>query len=334
MSTLVLLTDRPQQGQELATNGRCENEIAGWKALTAHPVITQQQDIHDALSPPHPGQYSAQFGAINQPRTTPLRSKVKFAAWYRPDQETSLRIVMKNLDGSIIQQWGGPVCYFSEFSVDSPPTTLAGQPFEIVTSVRVACPGGAYAYIRVDLIDPHSTDQKVLSTNSVPIPLNGATQIANDVTAPNDLGTWVLQANAYIISQVTGRALASNQKLFSVQITPYTSPSTTTVSSVTMTPITINTPPATSTSQQVIVIPTQTLTTHNETAIQDYSPYYIAELLGLTAVVVGLVAMMKHRKRKAKEKSEATSIRCVKCGTELPSGAKFCGNCGNKQPSA
>jgi hypothetical protein len=197
-------------------------------------------------------------------------------------------------------------CHFSDFRVAHPDYTPAGQPFETVTTVRVICSGAADAFeeIRVDLTDPHTTDQTVLSRKTYTTPTVGAitTQITNDITAPFDTGTWVLQANAYVIGRPSGMALASNQLLFNVIVTPYTPPSTT-ISSITMTPITITTKPLPSSTSQV-TISTQALTTRTETMIQDYSTYYrIAGLLGLVAVV-GLIAVMRRKKRKAKEKTQ------------------------------
>jgi hypothetical protein len=129
VSIPVVLAESPQQGQELVTNGGFENGMAGWKAISAHPVTGQQQDVYDVSNhPPHSGQYSAQVGAVNQPGTLsqtvtiPLKSEAKFSAWYRLDQGTSLTIILKNSDGSIIQQWAGSGSEWTQVTYDLGPS--------------------------------------------------------------------------------------------------------------------------------------------------------------------------------------------------------------------
>ncbi|MGA2783971.1 MAG: hypothetical protein ABSF09_04670 [Candidatus Bathyarchaeia archaeon] len=200
-------------------------------------------------------------------------------------------------------------CHFSFFRPDHPDSTPAGQPFQVRTTVTVICDGAfdPSTDIRVDLTN--GQNQTVISRSvytSLTQPVI-TTTLVNTATAPLDTGTWVLQANAYVIGRPSGTALASSQQLFSVNVVPYTpttatssiSLATTTTSSVTTTSITPTT------SQQVVVIPTRTsTTTSTENTPQNTSTYYrIIAFIALIVILIGIV-IAKRKKREAKDKTQ------------------------------
>lgn len=200
-------------------------------------------------------------------------------------------------------------CHFSFFRPDHPDSTPAGQPFQVRTTVTVICDGAfdPSTDIRVDLTN--GQNQTVISRSvytSLTQPII-TTTLVNTATAPLDTGTWVLQANAYVIGRPSGVALASNQLLFSVNVVPYTlttasssiSLATTTTPSITTTSITPTT------SQQVVVLPTRTsTTTSTEKTPQNISTYYpIAAFIALIAILIGIV-ISKRKNREVKDKTQ------------------------------
>jgi hypothetical protein len=191
-------------------------------------------------------------------------------------------------------------CHFSFFRPDHPDFTPAGQPFQVRTTVTVVCDGAfdPSTDIRVDVTDGHNQSlisRSVYTSLTQPII---TTTLVNTATAPLDTGTWVLQVNAYVIGRPSGRALASNQLLFSVNVVPYTP--TTATTSLTTTTSSVTTTLVISTSQQVVVLPTQTSTT---TSTENTSTYYgVAAFIALIAIVIGIV-LVKRKKREASDKT-------------------------------
>lgn len=109
-----------------------------------------------------------------------------------------------------------------------PPTLIqAGQPFQVTTNLTVSCDPRVLPVIRVDLLD--ATTFQTLSTNSVaylPFSSSFPASVANRATARELTGSWALQVQAYVISGLNGRALASTGQLFQVNVQPYTPPVT------------------------------------------------------------------------------------------------------------
>ncbi len=201
-------------------------------------------------------------------------------------------------------------CHFSFFRPAHPDVTPAGQPFQVRTTVTAVCDGAfdPSTDIRVDLMDAHN--QSLISRSvytSLTQPIITAT-LVNTATAPLDTGTWVLQVNAYVIGRPSGRSLASNQLLFSVNVVPYTPTTTasTSMSLATSTSSVTTTSVTSTTSQQVVVLPTQpSITTSTENTPQNTtsSTYYrVAAFIALIAIVIGIV-LVKRKKREVKDKT-------------------------------
>ncbi len=197
-------------------------------------------------------------------------------------------------------------CHFSFFKPDHPDFTPAGQLFQVRTTVTVVCDGvfDISTDIRVDLTDGHNQtliSRSVYTSLTQPII---TTTIVNSATAPLDTGTWVLQVNAYVIGRPSGRALASNQLLFSVNVVPYTPTTAITSMSLTTTTSSVTTTLVTSTSQQVVVLPIS-VTTSTENTPQNTSTYFrVAAFIAIIAIAIGVVLV----KRKTREASDKTRV--------------------------
>lgn len=219
----------------------------------------------------------------------------------------------------------GPVsaqssCYLASVKPAYPDVVPAGQHFQVSTTVSASCSGAADPFndIRVDLIDAHAQNQPaILSSNKYSWSLLSAQSvtatITNDVIAPSETGTWVLQVEAYVIGRPSGTALASSHQLFNVQVVPYTPTSTTssvtTTSSITTT-TSLTTKSVTSATSQQVILPTSTLTTTytpSGSARQDNSTYYAALFILLIAVI-GIIVVLRRKKRDVKEKTRMWDV--------------------------
>jgi hypothetical protein len=102
-----------------------------------------------------------------------------------------------------------------------PGPALAGQPFQVTTSLTVSCDPSVLPVIRVDLLDAISSG--TLSTNSVlyyPSASSFKASVINQATAPQLTGSWALQIQAYVINGLNGRTAASTALLFQVNVEP------------------------------------------------------------------------------------------------------------------
>jgi len=114
-------------------------------------------------------------------------------------------------------------CKIVNLNVVPPTLVQAGQPFQVTTNLTVSCDPSVLPVIRVGLLD--ATTSKTLSTNSAPYyPYSSSfpASVVSQATARQLTGSWALQVEAYVISGLTGRSLASTGQLFQVNVEPYT----------------------------------------------------------------------------------------------------------------
>ena len=222
------------------------------------------------------------------------------------------------------------------------PSTVvqAGQPFQVTTNLTVSCDPSVLPVIRVDLLD--GTSSATLSTNSVPYYPSTSSFIASVVdqaTSRQLTGSWALQVQAYVISGLSGRSLASTAQLFQVNVEPYTPAATET--QTTEATIQVSSAPFAASTQLF----SATIPLENQTEARAQSQNQIppntqmvggsteqflvpAAILLAGLVVFGLLIFAGGRRTRG---HAASSVRCGQCGTELNHNEKYCTNCGAKQ---
>lgn len=110
---LVLTTRQSYGSQELVRNGDFETgNFEGWTKSNSYVSTISGNGYSDALThPPHSGKYSAQIGTatspgiISQTISIPSASSVQFTLWYRVEKGSSLKVMLKAADKSVIKEW-------------------------------------------------------------------------------------------------------------------------------------------------------------------------------------------------------------------------------------
>ena len=198
-------------------------------------------------------------------------------------------------------------CYIPSVDLSYPQVVAAQQHFVVSATVTAICnaPADPFVDIRVDVVDAHAALQPaVISSNRQSYSLlqiqSPVATILNDVIAPRDIGTWVLQIDAYVIGVPSGTVLFPYHKTFNVEVVPYTP--TSTISTITTT-TSLTTTPITSTTSQQVALPTSIVTstsTLRESPRQEYSSYYAAIFILLIAIII---VVLRSKKRSMKEKT-------------------------------
>ena len=226
-------------------------------------------------------------------------------------------------------------CNIVNLAISGPPTVGVGQTLEITTIVTGSCDVSMFYAVRVDLVDAHSN--KVLSKvifPYAPVTAGFSVPITNKATAPSVVGTWVLQINAYLIATMNGGVVTSSQQLFSVDVVPYVTPTTTeqmTMNSTTFSEIS-TTSQMTSTSQTTS---TTSTSTSSAAAQENAYPTSIVAIGAIIAIIAVIVLILLKRKPAITPRSQPTPVEnvryCGHCGSKLEMADEFCGHCGSKQ---
>jgi len=195
----------------------------------------------------------------------------------------------------------GVLCSLTGTVVNAPSTAPAGQQLEIDVTVTATCPGGGFYLIKEELTDPITSQQ--FAKAQTYYTTGGPYTLANHLAAPSQTGTWTIQANIYVIDQMSGQPVApQSQKVFSIDIVPYTpqttiitstssSLTTSSTSSLSSTLATTSSTYATTTS--ALILPTNTTTEQG----QSYTQYLIAVGLFALLIIAGIIAKKKQGKR-------------------------------------
>jgi transglutaminase-like putative cysteine protease len=206
----------------------------------------------------------------------------------------------------------------------------------VITS---SCDASVTYTLRVDLVDQRSG--KVLSSVRMPYypTAPGFIQpINNTATAPSSLGSWVLQDQAYIINNLNGQVAGSSQLQFVVNVTPYTTPPSTTTQMV----LSSNTTQllATNTTSNFLNLTTMQPTTSflptyttSEVTTQLSTDTIAEGIVVLLVVAAALFFVLMWRKSGPKPQSQTqpSAKFCTQCGAQLSGEGGFCGKCGAKQ---
>jgi carbohydrate-binding DOMON domain-containing protein len=131
------------------------------------------------------------------------------------------------------------------------------------------------------------------------------TTIINTATARTTLGSWPLLIAANIIGYPSGQVLGpANQQLFTVLVVPYTPPTTTSQTAITMTPTTVETATSAATTSQQPVSSTQTTMFTSTQNTQNNSTYYLAiACIGLIIVVFAMLIRQRGKKQARRERT-------------------------------
>jgi len=228
------------------------------------------------------------------------------------------------------------MCHIANLRVVHPDSVPAGRTLQITSTLTASCDPNAFYLVRVDLVDAGTSS--VLSTASNPYyPTSSSftTTLVNDVGARMVTGSWALKVQAYVINGLNGQVVASTSQLFTVNVAPYATPTTTvqttTTSSVLSLSISTSTTSSVTTNQQVA-----TTVTYSSTSAQQlietgtFVPITAVILIALGAILILLVIRRKHTEKEMKRPSMASRF-CVSCGKKIQGNARFCGYCGAKQ---
>ena len=230
-------------------------------------------------------------------------------------------------------------CNIVSLAITGPPTVPAGQTLQISTTVTGACDPSMFYAVRVDLVDGRS--QTVLSSKSlayIPVSSSFVTfPIVNTVTAPTSLGFWPLQIQAYLLSGLNGAVVTSTSQLFTVNVVPYTPPTTTQPvtmnSTISLTETSTNSTTI-STSQTTFITPNSTSTSSvvapgnvNQTSTL---VTVVAVIVILAVIIILMLTRRKHATTPKPQQPENVKY-CSHCGTKVPGNDDFCSHCGTKQ---
>jgi len=230
-------------------------------------------------------------------------------------------------------------CNIVSLNITGPPTVPAGQTLQISTSITGACDPSMFYAIRVDLMDGRS--QTVLSSKSlvyIPVTSSFVTfPIVNTVTAPTSLGFWPLQIQAYLLSGLNGAVVTSSSQLFTVNVVPYTPPTTTqpvTMNSTISLIETSTNSTTISTSQTTFITPNSTSTSTVEAPGNTNQTSTLLTVVAVIAILTVIIILMLTRRKHAttpKPQQPENVKYCSHCGTKVPGNDDFCSHCGTKQ---
>lgn len=228
-------------------------------------------------------------------------------------------------------------CRIVTLNVVPPPLVQAGQPFQITTNLTISCDPSVLPVVRVDIVDEMTS--ATVSSNSVPYypSLSSFTAtVVNQATARQETGSWALEAQAYVISGVSGQVAASTSQLFQVNVQPYT-PSTsetqttaiTTQVSSSSSAVTTQLLPAVTESQNTTETTTSSVLALNTQPTTSSTNQLLvpAAILLVGLVVFGLLVFAGNKRKQPPTPSKY----CAQCGTQLSQNEKYCTKCGTKQ---
>jgi hypothetical protein len=197
-------------------------------------------------------------------------------------------------------------CNIVNLGLAPPAIVQLGQPFQVISTLTVSCDPSVFPVIRVDLVD--SATSRTISTTALPYYPSSSSftvSLVNQARAPDSVGSWALQVQAYVISGINGRAVASTSQLFQITITPYAPQITTvqtaeTTSMMSSVPSTVSNSFLTSTTSQRTLTQTQQATqivlyTSQNTAdvTTELVPIVLIAILVVAAIGILVFALRK-----------------------------------------
>lgn len=228
------------------------------------------------------------------------------------------------------------MCHIANLRIDRPDSVPAGLTLQVTSTLTASCDPYAFYLVRVDLVDVNTVS--VLSTASYPyypIASSFTTTFVNNATARIVTGSWALKVEAYVINGRSGQVVASTSQLFTVNVVPY-SPPTTTVRTSTAT-VSFSTTFSESTPTLVASQGVSTTEIHLSTApsqpveLSSLWPVTAAVILVALVAILALIITMRRNKGQQSKIPEMASKFCVSCGKKIQVNARFCGHCGAKQ---
>ena len=229
-------------------------------------------------------------------------------------------------------------CRIVNLNLTLPNIVQAGQPFQITTTLTVACDPSVLPVVRVDLVD--ATTSQTLSTTSNPYYPTSSSFIAPVVsqgTARSSPGNWALEVRAYVLNGMNGASVASTSQLFQLNITPYTPP-VTTMETIQMTTQASSISSAASYSFTTLTSiqenQTQALQTSQITFSTSTTPDLTGQLLpavALVLVALAIFALLFYAGGKRTRKNIVGGKYCGQCGSKIEEDSSFCTNCGAKE---
>jgi hypothetical protein len=256
------------------------------------------------------------------------------------------KVLLLSLLIGVLVAFSSPPTVYSQFvpcnivnlAISGPPAVGVGQTLEITTIVTGSCDASMFYAVRVDLVDAHSNEvlSKVIFPYA-PVTIGFSVPITNKVTAPSVLGTWVLQINAYLIATLNGGVADSSQQLFSVNVVPYVTPTTTAQVATNSTTFSemFTTSQMTSTRETTSEMSTMSTSSSSAAAQENVNPTSIVAIGAIIAIIVVIVLMLLKRKPATTSRPQAMpaeNVRyCGHCGSKLEMADEFCGHCGTKQ---
>jgi hypothetical protein len=237
--------------------------------------------------------------------------------------------------GSLNVGYSQFMCHIANLRIDHPESVQAGLTLQVTSTLTASCDPNAFYLVRVDLVD--ASTSSVLSTVSNPYyPTSSSftTTLVNEASARMATGSWALKVEAYVINGASGQVVASTSELFTVNVAPY-SPPTTTVQTGTTTSTfstSFSTPGTTSVAASQEVATTETYSTSPQQLIEPGVLLPVTAVI-LVALAIVLAIMITRRKNGEKQRKIPTmpSRFCISCGKKIQANARFCGHCGAEQ---
>jgi hypothetical protein len=238
--------------------------------------------------------------------------------------------------GSVNLGYSQFMCHIANLRIDHPDSVQAGLALQVTSTLTASCIPNAFYLVRVDLVEAGTSS--VLSTVSNPYyPTSSSftTTIVNEVSARTITGSWALKVEAYVINGPSGQVVASTSQLFTVNVTPYSPPTTTVQTSATTsafsTSYSMPVTTAVATGQEVAT--TQTYSSTSPQQLIGFGVLAQVAVVVLVALAIFLAIMITRRKNVEKQRKTLgmPSRFCMSCGKNIQVNARFCGHCGAKQ---
>jgi len=228
------------------------------------------------------------------------------------------------------------MCHITNLRIDHPDSVQAGITLQVTSTLTASCDPNAFYLIRVDLVD--TSTSSVLSTVSNPYyPTSSSftVTVVNEASARAVTGSWALKVEAYVINGRSGQVIASTSQLFTINVAPYSPPTTTlqtsTVTSAFSTSFSTSTMTSVVSSQEVATTETYSSTSPQQLIEPDVLVFVVPVVL--VAMAIALAIMITRRKNREKQRKlpVVPSRFCISCGKKIQANARFCGHCGAEQ---
>ena len=226
-------------------------------------------------------------------------------------------------------------CYFTNMEVNPSQgsSVPAGQSIAFTITLTGSCPSPGVYTVRADIID--TATSQIISSNQIQLAASGpfAVTVSDPAVVPAATGNWRVQVNAYLLLDGSNVGPPS-QLMVGLTVVPFSQPATT----QSATPIYHATTVTSALAQSTFNAPPnatqiQVLTETTSTSTMNSSFPFVSVIAISFVVFLTCSATYVATKRRTKAKSAEDIIKCVKCGTALPRGTKFCDECGTEQPS-